>query len=116
MSEVRPALVVFVDVDETFIRNYGNTRIPIPAVIAHVRQLHKQGAALYCWSSGGADYARASAVEAGIDTCFVGFVPKPQVMIDDQNVSAWRRLLQVHPNSCDGQSVQSYRDQLRPTL
>ena len=48
--------------------------------------------------------------------CFVGFIPKPQVMIDDQNVSAWRRLLQVHPNSCDGQSVQSYRDQLHLTL
>ncbi len=48
--------------------------------------------------------------------CFVGFIPKPQVMIDDQNVSAWRRLLQVHPNRCDKQSVQSYRDQMHPTL
>lgn len=112
MSETRPALVVFVDVDETFVRNYGKARIPIPAVIAHVRQLHEQGAALYCWSLGGEEYTRESALEAGIHTCFVGFIPKPQVMIDDQNVSAWRRLLQVHPNSCDGQSVQSYRDQL----
>ena len=53
MSEVRPTLVVFVDVDETFIRNYGNTRIPIPAVIARVRQLHEQGAALLEFGRGG---------------------------------------------------------------
>jgi Protein of unknown function (DUF705) len=115
MSAPRPALVIFVDVDETFVRNYGTARIPIPAVIAHVRQLHEQGAALYCWSSGGAEYARESAAEAEIGDCFVGFLPKPQVMIDDQQVSAWKRLLQVHPNSCVGMSTEDYRERLNTT-
>lgn len=114
MALTRPALVVYVDVDETFVRNYGTARIPIPAVLEHVRLLHEQGALLYCWSSGGEEYARQSAVEAGIAGCFTGFLPKPQVMIDDQQVSAWKRLLQVHPNSCVGQSAQTYLERLKP--
>lgn len=105
-------LVVFVDVDETFVRNYGTARIPIPAVIRHVRGLHGQGATLYCWSSGGAAYAEESAREMGLSACFHGYLPKPQVMIDDQKVSDWRRLLQVHPNGCDGQTVETYRASL----
>lgn len=62
--------VVYVDVDETLVRNYGRSRIPIPAVIAYVRQLFENGAELYCWSSGGAEYARESAREVGLEDCF----------------------------------------------
>ncbi|HFW7063473.1 TPA: hypothetical protein ACIC77_005019, partial [Escherichia coli] len=40
-------------------------------------------------SSGGADYARKSAIELGIVECFAGFLPKPHVIIDDQPVSQW---------------------------
>ncbi|MGY2893080.1 hypothetical protein [Deinococcus sp. UYEF24] len=116
MSELKPALVVFVDVDETFVRNYGTARIPIPVVLRHVRSLFEQGADLYCWSSGGAEYARSSAEEMGIGDCFRGYLPKPQVMIDDQNVSEWRRLIQVHPNRCDGQTVEEYRMSLRSSI
>jgi len=93
-------LVIYVDVDDTFVRSYGTKRIPIPAVIRHIRELHRQGTALYCWSSGGADYARESAEEFGLADCFLAFLPKPDVLLDDQNVSAWRRLRQVHPNEC----------------
>ena len=32
-------LVVYVDVDETLIRSAGSKRIPIPNVVAHVKQL-----------------------------------------------------------------------------
>lgn len=95
-----PALVIYVDVDDTFVRTYGTKRIPIPAVIRHIRALHAQGAALYCWSSGGADYARDSAAEFGLADCFTAFLPKPDVLLDDQNVADWRRLRQVHPNEC----------------
>ena len=91
--------VVYVDVDETLVRNYGRSRIPIPAVIAHVRELFEAGAELYCWSSGGADYARESAREVGLEDCFSAFLPKPHVMIDDQPVSDWRRLVYLHPNT-----------------
>ena len=94
-------MVIYVDVDDTFVRSYGTTRIPMPAVITTIRQLHAQGEALYCWSSGGADYARASAQEFGIADCFLAFLPKPDVLIDDQKIADWRRLRQVHPNECD---------------
>ena len=105
-------LIVYVDVDEPFVRNYGTKRIPIPSVIDHVKQLKSDGAILYCWSSGGADYARSSACEFGIEECFSGFLPKPQVMIDDQNPADWNLLLHVHPNQCPIQSEASYRVQL----
>ena len=94
-------MVIYVDVDETFVRSYGTKRIPISSVIRHVRTLYEQGAQLYCWSSGGADYARESAEEFGIADCFTAFLPKPDVLLDDQNVADWRRLRQVHPNECE---------------
>ncbi len=103
---------VYVDVDETFVRNYGAKRIPIPQVIAHVKALHAEGAILYCWSSGGAEYARASAKEFGIENCFAGFLPKPEVVIDDMPFSEWRNLLQIHPNKCHGKPVMEYQEEL----
>ena len=92
-------MIAFVDVDDTLVRTVGSKRIPMPKVIEKVRELHRDGATLYLWSSGGADYARESAVELGIADCFVGFLPKPNLMIDDQEVSEWRYLTQIHPNS-----------------
>ncbi|MFC6748218.1 hypothetical protein [Deinococcus aquaticus] len=83
--------------------------MPIPGAIAHVRELAAQGAELYCWSSGGAAYARDSAREVGLESVFMAFLPKPQVLLDDQRVESWRRLVQVHPLSCPGESVGSYR-------
>lgn len=103
---------VYVDVDETLVRNYGTKRIPIVNVVSHIRELHQQGAILYCWSSGGAEYARESAAELGIEDCFVGFLPKPVVAIDDLEFAKWRNLLQVHPNECDGNTVESYRQKI----
>ncbi|WP_027482566.1 DUF705 domain-containing protein [Deinococcus pimensis] len=112
MTRTPAPLVVYVDVDETLIRNYGKSRIPIPTVIKQVRRLFEQGAELYCWSSGGAQYARQSAVECGLEECFVAFLPKPQVLIDDQHMTAWRRMTHVHPMECDSQDVSHYRDTL----
>ena len=94
----RPQLLVFVDVDDTLVRSVGSKRIPIPTVIQRVRDLHASGARLYCWSSGGAEYAKSSAVELGLVNCFTGFLPKPQVMVDDQPPAEWRNLKCLHPN------------------
>lgn len=94
-------MVIYVDVDDTFVRSYGMKRIPMPAVIGTIRHLYAQGEMLYCWSSGGAEYARNSAEEFGIAGCFQAFLPKPDVLLDDQAVADWRRLRQVHPNECD---------------
>ena len=89
--------VVFVDVDDTLVRSVGTKRIPMPLVVARVRELHRQGAALYLWSSGGAEYARASAVELGIEGCFLAFLPKPDAYLDDQPVHEWRYCRHVLP-------------------
>jgi hypothetical protein len=69
----------------------------MPGVVSRVREWHLEGAALYLWSSGGADYARASAVELGLAHCFVAFLPKPDIYIDDQAVSDWRFCEHVLP-------------------
>ncbi len=103
---------IYVDVDETFVRNFGVKRIPMPPVIEHIKELKNQGAVMYCWSSGGAEYAQASAKEFGIENCFVGFLPKPELAIDDMQFSQWRNLLEVHPNECPGNTVESYKEKL----
>jgi hydroxymethylpyrimidine pyrophosphatase-like HAD family hydrolase len=91
--------VIFVDVDDTLIRSVGTKRIPMPPVVDRVRALHRAGAALYLWSAGGADYARASAVELGIEECFVAFLPKPDVYLDDQPVHEWCYCQHVLPGN-----------------
>ncbi len=106
---MKQSVCIFVDVDDTFVRSCGRARIPIPRVIAHIRALKAQGATLYCWSSGGARYARDSAAECGLTSCFSAFLPKPDVVIDDQPIDRWPHLLQVHPNACEGRKLADYR-------
>lgn len=89
--------VVFVDIDDTLVRSVGAKRIPMPSVIAHVRRLKAEGATLFLWSSGGAEYCRATAVEIGLSDCFDGFLPKPTVYIDDQPVNEWRFCKHFYP-------------------
>ncbi len=101
MEQSQRLPVVFVDVDDTFVRSVGTKRIPIPAVLQYIRHLSQRGATLYCWSSGGGEYARQSAEEFGIADCFVAFLPKPNVLLDDQNISDWRDLKQMHPSMCN---------------
>lgn len=99
---MNPRSIVYVDVDETLIRNYGRSRIPIPSVIRKVREIHQQGATLYCWSSGGDEYSRESTRELGIEECFIAFLLKPTLLIiDDQPVQDWKGLVYKHPNSVD---------------
>jgi N-acetyltransferase len=93
----RSPRTVFVDVDDTIVRSVGAKRIPIPSVVAEIRRLKEDGATLYLWSSGGAAYCQRTAVELGIADCFDGFLPKPNVYIDDQAVSEWRYCRHVYP-------------------
>ena len=78
------AKIIFVDVDDTMVRSVGAKRIPMPAVIAQVRRLKSEGATLFLWSSGGAEYCRTTAIELGISECFEAYLPKPTTNIDDQ--------------------------------
>lgn len=92
-------IIAFVDVDDTLVRTAGSKRIPIPRMVTRVRELFVGGAMLYCWSSGGADYARESAEELGISDCFVSYLPKPNLIIDDQAIGEWRMLRHEYPLS-----------------
>lgn len=105
-------LVVYVDVDDTFVRSHGKSRIPIPAVIKHIRALKSEGADLYCWSSGGAEYAQNSAEEFEIGDCFLGFLPKPDIAIDDLSFSNWKNMVEVHPNECISLTLADYENKL----
>jgi FMN phosphatase YigB (HAD superfamily) len=91
--------VVYVDVDDTLIHSVGAKRIPMPAVVARVRAMHAEGVALYLWSSGGAEYARAAATELGLESCFLAYLPKPDVYLDDQPVHEWRFCRHVLPSN-----------------
>lgn len=101
-------MIFYVDVDDTLVRTVGTTRIPIVSVIEHVRRLRAEGATLYLWSAGGADYCRDIAAELGITDCFVAFLPKPRVMIDDQEVKDWVFCTTFHPTTCAGKSLEEY--------
>ena len=90
-------MVVYVDVDDTLVRTVGAKRIPMPGTVRHLRALHTEGHELFLWSSGGAEYAKASAEELGVADLFRAFLPKPQLVIDDQDFAQWRDLRVHHP-------------------
>lgn len=82
----RHTLDIFAGVRNTLIKTVGSTRTPMPAGADHVRRMHEAGHALYCWSRGGKEYARDVAEWLEIADCFVDFLPKPDVCLDDQGV------------------------------
>ena len=92
---------VYVDVDDTLIRYEGTQRTPVPAVMARVKALHAAGETLHLWSSGGAEYARTVAVELGLVDCFVAFLPKPEMYIDDLPAHDWINCEHSLPSSSD---------------
>jgi len=91
--------VIFVDVDDTLIRSYGTKRIPIPNAILYVRDMFEAGHHLYCWSRGGANYSREVAIELGIEDCFLGFLPKPDIVVDDRLEGLLAHCEFVHPSN-----------------
>lgn len=93
------AKVVYVDVDDTLVRSLGSKRSPMRSVIEQVKRLHAEGAEIYLWSTGGAAYAKSTAAELGISECCVGFLPKPNLYIDDQAVHDWRDCLHILPGN-----------------
>ena len=49
--------------------------------------------------------AQQSAREVAIEGCFVAFLPKPQILIDDQAPAEWRRLVHVYPTDATSQTL-----------
>lgn len=99
--------VVFIDVDDTIVRSAGSKQIPISSSIQVVRELHQRGVALYLWSSGGAEYAQTTARDLGIEACFVGFLPKPNAIIDDVPLATWP-LQEFHPNEAASLNAEEF--------
>jgi predicted HAD superfamily phosphohydrolase YqeG len=107
----RPPPIVYVDIDDTLVRSFGSKRVPMSMMVALVRSLKERGALLYCWSSGGAEYARSSAAELGLSDCFEAFLPKPQLMLDDVQLASWP-VVQLHPAECGSMTAQEVLDRL----
>jgi hypothetical protein len=45
----------------------------------------------------------------GIEHCFAGFLPKPHVVMGDQEPDDWKRFAVVHPINASGKSGDDYR-------
>jgi hypothetical protein len=103
-------LVAYVDVDDTLVRSFGSKRIPMTEMVNHVLALARGGVVLYAWSSGGGEYAREAARELGLEACFTAFLPKPNVIIDDQAVGDWRRLVHVYPGEACSKTIVEYTE------
>ncbi|MDX1934861.1 MAG: hypothetical protein SFU56_19865 [Capsulimonadales bacterium] len=99
MASEKTKRVIYIDVEDTLIRSLGPGRSPMIGTVEYVRAMHDEGAELYCWSEDGADFARSVAEELEIADCFRAFLPKPQVIVDDRNISDWRGLFVLHPLS-----------------
>jgi len=74
-----------VDVDDTLIRTSGSKRIPVSGVVESV------------------------AVGLGIAELFAGFLPKPQVLVDDRALAQWNRLIEIHPSECGQWNAEDYQ-------
>ena len=105
------AAVIFVDVDDTLVRSFGSKRIPMTGMVKLVRDLHACDVKLYCWSSGGADYARSSADGLGLVDCIQAFLPKPQMQLDDVRLQQWK-LQELHPAECHGRTTDEIPEML----
>lgn len=105
--------VVYVDVDDTLVRTYGAKRIAMGRTVAAIRELATHDVVLYCWSSGGADYCREVCEELEIAELFKGFLPKPNILVDDVRVESGRRFVQLHPN-CSRPPYVDHRTPFRP--
>ena len=107
MSDPDKRAAIYVDVDDTLVHHARAAPEPITHVIEQVRRLHARGFSLYCWSTGGADYARRIATELGVAECFTAFLPKPTILIDDQEMPAWL-LKSFHPMAVNDAALDAY--------
>ncbi len=110
----RKETVIFVDVDDTLIRSCGPKQIPIPNAIDYVREMFNAGNVLYCWSRGGAQYSRDIATKLGIADCFVCFLPKPDVVLDDRLEDLLNHCEFIHPMNA-GPTQKSTNNPMNPS-
>ena len=74
---------VFVDVESSFREDVRGR------VLGYLRGLDLEVWELFAWSDGGSEAARVHVVEAGVEDLFSGFLPKPNVLLDEHGVDEW---------------------------
>jgi hypothetical protein len=111
MPSERP-LCIYVDVDNTLVHSASGKTIPNSNLVARVRQWKAEGALLYCWSSHGAAHAQQTAEYLKIRDCFLGFLTKPHVLVDDQSIRCWPYFLELFPARAETVSSADMRDEL----
>ena len=90
--------IVYVDVDDTLVRSAGNRASPDDNRHSRGQTFEGRRELLcICGVPAAQDYARKSAVELEIADCFAGYLPKPNVIIDDQPVEQWRGTRHIYP-------------------
>lgn len=109
-------LNIFVDVDDTLVRHAGTKRLPMPAAVRCVRDLSDAGMQLYCRSAGRADRARKAAEELGMAGSFEEFLPKPNVILEDQPAGNWPRTIHIYPAQCEFRIASDLLQHLRGQL
>lgn len=84
-SPWKEGMIFYVDVDDTII---DHNDLPIQHVIDFLEVAKGYGCVLYLCSQGGEDYCREIAEKLGITSWFRGFLPKPDVWIDDIEITS----------------------------
>lgn len=90
-------MVVYVDVDDTLVRWAGPKCIPRTLIIDRIRERAANGDRLFLWSRAGDEAARRVAEELGIENLFEAFLPKPELLIDDEPFDEWAFCAHEYP-------------------
>ena len=82
-------MIVYVDVDDTLVRWAGSKCIPRTLVIDRIKERAANGDRLFLWSRAGDAAARSVAEHLGVEELFEAFLPKPELLIDDEPMTEW---------------------------
>jgi len=96
-SAWKPGTVVYVDVDDTIMDRHDH---PKPSVIEFLHYAKSRGCRLFLWSQAGDDYCKEHAERLGIAHLFQAFLPKPDIAVDDLQITtrfirAWFHPIQL---------------------
>lgn len=92
-------MIYYIDIDDTLIRTVGSKAIPMVRTIEFINSINQSNDSIYLWSRGGAEYCRQIAEKLNITSNIKGYLPKPDVLIDDCDISQWNFMTVIHPNS-----------------
>ena len=101
--------IIYVDVDDTLVRTDGSKRIPVPAVIDHVRKLADKDDELYLWSEVA---LRTPVLRRTNSEAQVASERSFRSQMSSKVLNEWRRLLGMHPSNCQRTTLTEYKTRL----